>query len=212
MRRLSLRIGLESALAALSWFALSALIVGSLPAEVNANPAAEAHVSSTLRDNLKRQGLISEGVDQPSSITSGCVNNPFPTQPSRASYSAEFSDTTFSNGNRFRLTAWREPCANDPLRSAVFVRYTILTGSSVFVCGAGGSLQAFQNGTLYYSILEVWRYSATSNYLNYFWFLDVPSGIERRLKAAFKPFMLPWMGHGGGDGSAGRVCARAWLE
>ena len=43
-------------------------------------------------------------------------------------------------------------------------------------------------------------------------FLDVPSGIERRLKAAFKPFMLPWMGHGGGDGSAGRVCARAWLE
>ena len=42
-------------------------------------------------------------------------------------------------------------------------------------------------------------------------FLDVPSGIERRLKAAFKPFMLPWMGHGGAWRWKRGTCLRSGL-
>ena len=163
MRWLSQRIGLESALAALSCFALSALLVGSLPAEANANSAAEAHVSSTQEDNLKRQSLIPQGVDQPSGVTSGCVTNPFPAQPSGASYSAEFVNNTFTGARGFTVSAWREACVSDPSRSAVFIRYFPPSGQYIFVCGGGGALDATQNGRLYNSLFESSRYSPPSS-------------------------------------------------
>ena len=66
-------------------------------------------------------------------------------------------------------------------------------------------------GTRYKDDIEkFWpaRVGAKSEFIR---FLDVPSGIERRLKAAFKPFMLPWMGHGGAWRWKRGTCLRSGL-
>lgn len=132
----------------------------ALSEDAGGAPAREAH------DAHARNLAAIPNVALPALIPSGCVTNPFPSTPSGPSYSADFSGSTYVSGSQFRLTAWREACRNDPTRSAVFVRYTLLAGPRIFVCGGGGALEAIQNGTRYSSLLEAFQYSSTNNYLN----------------------------------------------
>ncbi|MSP50560.1 MAG: hypothetical protein EXQ95_14715 [Alphaproteobacteria bacterium] len=138
------------------------MIASWFPVEVKADSAAQLLAIATQEDNLKRQSLISGDADRPSSITLGCVTNPFPTQPSGASYSAAFVNNAFTGAGSFTVSAWREACVSDPSRSAVFIRYFPPSGQYIFVCGGGGALDATQNGRRYSSLLESSRYSPPS--------------------------------------------------
>lgn len=100
-------------------------------------------------------------------IPSGCVTNPFPTQPNGPSWSVEVANTVYTGASRFTLTGWRQACINDPTRSAIFIRYIPPASQSIFVCGGGASLDAIQNGASF-SLVESSRYTATPSSPNSF--------------------------------------------
>jgi hypothetical protein len=63
------------------------------------------------------------------SVPAGCVANPLPTTPGSPNY---IIDADWTSSKRAKTTIWRQPCQNDPTKSAVLMR--VVPTNEPFLC------------------------------------------------------------------------------
>jgi hypothetical protein len=63
------------------------------------------------------------------SVPAGCVANPLPTTPGSPNY---IIDADWTSSERAKATIWRQPCQNDPTKSAVLMR--VVPTNEPFLC------------------------------------------------------------------------------